>query len=167
MRKYGGLTMDCSWYNIGDIDKGGRPRIAPATPEELWERFVAYIQWCIEHPAPSRKQGEWMPRPLTWRGFMAFLGLGYKPDQYKDYYGKKEGFSGVITRIDNVIESNQLDGALVGTFDSNLVARLNGYTEKTETKHHGNLTIKHERTGFSPASSEAEIRKREGIDGTI
>lgn len=159
--------MDCSWYNIGDINKGGRPRTAPATPDELWELFVKYVQWCAEHPAPSRKQGETIPRPLTWDGFLAFMGLGYSSYDYKDYYGKKDGFSVVITRIDNIIRANQLDGAMVGTFDSNLTARIGGYTDKTETKHYGDLTIVHEYTGFNPASSEEEVRRREGIDGTI
>ena len=132
--------MENSWYNI-NLDKGGRPPIAPATPDVLWEKFVEYVQWCIDNPILDPRTGARMPQALSWQNFMAFLGVGYRPRQYKDYYGKKEGFSAVITRIENIIEGNQLNGALAGVYTPNIVARLNGYTDKTETEN------KHEVSG--------------------
>ena len=145
----------------------GRPPKAPATPEELWEKFEAFKAECLEAVRIDQRTGQVTHRPLTWVGFMAFLGVGYKAADFIAYYGQKDNFSDLITRIGNIIEGDQVEGAMLGDYNSNLVARLNGYTEKTENKHHGDLTIRHEHTGYKPASSEDEIREREGIDGTV
>ena len=146
---------------------GGRPRIAPGSPDELWEAFEEYKKKCHDDVRIDPRTGAVTHRPLTWVGFMAHLGVGYRPAEFKDYYGKKPEFSNLITRISNIIECDQVEGAMIGDYNASLVARLNGYTDKTETKHHGDLTIRHEHTGFKPASSEEEIRRREGIDGTV
>lgn len=148
-------------------NKRGRKPIAPDTPEVLESCFEAYREQQRERSRTDLRTGDIIHMPLTWVGFMAFLGVGYKPADFKSYYGAKEEFCDLITRIDNIIEENQLEGAMLGDYSSNLVARLNGYTEKTETKHNGGLTIKHEHTGYKPASSEEEVRKREGMDGTV
>jgi hypothetical protein len=147
--------------------KRGRKPIAPATPEELDEKFEAYKRECRKDARVDLRTGAIVHKPFTWVGFMAFLGVGYKPADFISYYKAKKEFCDLLTRIGNEIEADQLNGAMMGDYNASLVARLNGYTEKTETKHQGNLTIRHERTGFKPASSEDEIRQREGIDGTV
>ena len=118
-----------------DKKRGGRPPIAPATPDELWEKFEAYKHECLNGVRIDQKTGSVIHRPLTWVGFMAFLGVGYRPAEFKDYYGKKEEFSHLITRIGNIIEGDQVEGAMMGDYNANLVARLNGYSEKTDNKH--------------------------------
>jgi hypothetical protein len=146
---------------------GGRPPIAPATPDELWEAFEVYKNECHNDVRVDLRTSAAAHKPLTWVGFMAHLGVGYKAKDFIAYYKQKEGFSALLTRIGNIIECDQVEGAMIGDYNASIVARLNGYTDKTETKHQGDFTIKHEHTGFMPASSEDEIRRREGIDGTV
>lgn len=150
--------------------KRGRKAIAPTTPDALWDAFERYRNECIEDAQIDTRTGAVIPMPLTWVGFMDSLGLGYRPARFKEYYrAKGEFWEVIIARIENAIERNQLQGALLGNYNANLVARLNGYTDKTETetKHKGSITINHTRTGYEPASSEEEVLKREGIDGIV
>jgi hypothetical protein len=48
------------------------------------------------------------------------------------------------------------------------VAKLLGqWVDKQEHTHEGDVTIKLVKTGYTPASSEEEILKREGMDGLV
>lgn len=125
------------------MNKRGRKPIAPATPDELLEFFDLYRNECREDGIIDPKTGAIIPLPLTRVGFMDFLDLGYRWRRFKEYYASKDDFWAVtIARIENAIERNQLEGALVGSYNSNLVARLNGYTEKTENTNQNNVIIK-------------------------
>lgn len=115
--------------------KRGRKPIAPATPEELDNMFEAYKKKCLDYIRVDIRTGAVAHKPFTWVGFMAFLGVGYKPADFISYYKAKKEFCDLITRIGNEIEADQLNGAMMGDYNANLVARLNGYTEKTENKH--------------------------------
>lgn len=115
--------------------KRGRKPIAPATPEELDNMFEAYKKKCLDDTRVDIRTGAVVHKPFTWVGFMAFLGVGYKPADFISYYKAKKEFCDLITRIGNEIEADQLNGAMMGDYNANLVARLNGYTEKTENKH--------------------------------
>lgn len=49
--------------------------------------------------------------------------------------GSHEDFSVVITRIENVIRTQQLEGAIVGAFNPNIVSRIIGLSDKQKVTH--------------------------------
>lgn len=140
------------------IDKNGRPRTYKS-PQDLWNKFIDYCKYVDDNPwiikaggsSTSTKEGEKtdslkqdakpLQRAYTLIGFCAFAGIGRWVDFKRSYLEEKQtkenikakikGFSTVIIAIENIIQSQQIDGALLHQFDSNLVSRLNGIADKT------------------------------------
>ncbi|HKG67813.1 MAG TPA: terminase small subunit, partial [Segetibacter sp.] len=70
-------------------------------------------------------------RPFTLYGLCRYLGVNTK--YFNDF--KKtasEDFSEVIRRIEEVIKMQKLEGAMVGAFNANIVARDLGLTDRQE-----------------------------------
>lgn len=112
------------------------------TPEKLWQLFEAYKKEVKDNPRIKveyvGRDGETrhtpIERPLTLDGFYAF---GYeKGVTLHHYFDNPEGaydeYRGIITRVRSFVKSEQIDGAMVGHYNSNLTARLNGLTDKQE-----------------------------------
>jgi hypothetical protein len=116
-----------------------------ATPELLWELFTEYRQQVKDNP---RKKVEYVgkdgmrvetpiERPLSLDGFYCF---GYdKGVTLHHYFENPEGaydeYRGITTRIRKEVRAEQVDGAMVGQYNSNLTARINGLTDKSEVTH--------------------------------
>jgi len=127
--------------------KVGRPRIFQ-TPDELWQVFEEYVQHVQNTPLYKHeltKDGSVVKIPLTppitMEGFNLFIfykGLGEGAHQYFENTGKAyNDFLGVVTRIREAVRNNHIAGGMVGLYNSNLTARLNGLTEKREEHHTG------------------------------
>jgi len=113
-----------------------------ATPELLWELFTEYRQQVKDNP---RKKVEYVgkdgmrvetpiERPLSLDGFYCF---GYdKGVTLHHYFENPEGaydeYRGITTRIRKEVRAEQVEGAMVGQYNSNLTARINGLTDKSE-----------------------------------
>ena len=122
----------------------GRPRNIK-DPEELYSLFE---QYAIETKGRTRKvpkatnkgvlYEEHVP-PLTIDGFKTFCNKqGMDINRY--WYGVGEGFDAyvsIVTRIKEEIRNDQVEGALVGQYQQNIVARLNALTEKTDVTSNG------------------------------
>lgn len=120
--------------------KHGRNKLF-ATPELLWQAACEYFEHCDKNPWKRTKkkrtvkgiETEESPaqRPYTLAGFMIYIGVnrGYWSDFKKLV---NEDFSEVMTRIEQIIETQQLEGAMVGAFNPNIVARLIGLIDKQE-----------------------------------
>jgi hypothetical protein len=124
----------------------GRPRKFKS-PDALWKRFLEYCKWVDDNPWQNKAASNGiiddgdgkrnsinqnvkvMQRPYTLYGFCAFAGVPKWAD-FKSSYIDKDGFSEVISSIENVILTQQIDGAMLRQYDSNLVARLNGIADK-------------------------------------
>jgi len=149
-------------WELAPSPLGGRPRLF-TSPLTLWRRFLAYCKWVDDNPweekfgASSltssakvntnsmRQQVRTTQRAYTLYGFCAYSGI-YKWSSFKQkYYGKEsacsegdrekyEGFSTVIDAIENIVASQQIDGALSNMFNSNLVARLNGIADNVKSE---------------------------------
>lgn len=78
-------------------------------------------------------------RPLTILGLTQFWGVNrhYLSEFLEGIKGKPEekDFSAVISHLKDVIERQQIEGAMIGAFNANLVSRLNGLADKTENEH--------------------------------
>ena len=136
---------------------GGRPRLF-TNPVTLWRKFISYCKWVDENPWEDKNASNSLTstgvdntnsmrqnvkvyqRAYTIYGFAAYSGI-YKWSSFKQKYYKVDdsgvtvdGFSAVIDAIETSIRSQQVDGAIIRQFDSNLVARLNGLADKKITE---------------------------------
>lgn len=111
------------------------------TPEELWENFLEYAQWLEDNPLleidfkgkdATRVEIPKM-RAFTKQGFALACGLS----EWKtiESWREREGFSQIITRIENHIYTQKLEGAASGFLNPNIIARDLGLKEKTENEH--------------------------------
>jgi hypothetical protein len=112
------------------------------TPEKMWELFVAYRD---EVKGSPRRKVEYVgrngervetpiERPLSMDGFFCF---GYDNKITLHHYfdnpeGAYDDYRGITTRIRQSVRAEQIDGAMVNAYNSNLTARLNGLTDKRE-----------------------------------
>lgn len=116
--------------------KHGRDMIF-STPEILWASACEYFEWCDANPWQQQnwvgKDGDEvvrkLTRPYTLSGLCVFMECGEQT--FRDYR-VKEDFSEVITRIEQIIRTQKFEGAAVGLFNANIIARDLGLTEKSE-----------------------------------
>lgn len=141
----------------------GRPR-AIKDPQQLWELACEYFERCAGTP--------WLKRdykgkdaievdiptstPFLWAGLDDYVfekGIisnlkdyrtGSRNKDFKD--GAYWEFSEVIRAIDDIMRRQKLEGAMVGAYNPNLVARLEGLADKTESKEE--ITIKQLKVGY-------------------
>lgn len=120
-----------------------------ASPELLWESACEYFQWCDDNPwVKSKKQtydkgefsGETLEetptqRPYSRGGWYLYIGAS---DNWLREFKKtaKDDFLRVIEQIENAIDTQQWEGATVGAFNANIIARTLGL------KDHSDVTTK-------------------------
>ncbi len=137
------------------------------TPELLWEYFEQYIadtkdnpQWMVEQKRgnmiiPKNFEGDLgditptvklpLQRPLTFVGFEVYLfkqgiisDLGdYEKNKDKRY----ETYAPIITRIKKFIESDCFEGATIGIYNHNIIARKLGLTDNQKVDGTQDVTI--------------------------
>ena len=120
----------------------GRP--LDFTPEQLANKFVGFLEWCRVHPIPLGEttvnmKGESFdkyknaPRMISIKAFLVFIGKS------QSWWGmldsRKQGDKFVIlkTRIREYCESYQIEMASTGLFKENIISRLLGLSDKTQT----------------------------------
>jgi hypothetical protein len=106
------------------------------TPDEFFKAFEEYRDFVKSNPKLVQKLAYnhvvniEHELPLTIQGFEAFVGA----DLSKYLSAKKgtiyEEYCGINRRIRKIIQSDQLQGALVGIYNANLVSRLVGLHAK-------------------------------------
>jgi hypothetical protein len=119
---------------------------AIATPEELWEFFLAYVEKERNNPMYRRdyvgKDGDEKDTPLqvpiTFEGFECYLwDLNVISDLGKyssNQDGAYEAYRTIITRIKQNCFIQNFKGASVGLFNANIIARKLNLVEKTQTE---------------------------------
>lgn len=137
--------------------KHGREEIF-TTPELLWSAACDYFTWCDSNPwlkHEAIKSGEMVgktmtvptQRPYTIKGFCLFINAS---EAYWRQYTPRhidDDFSTIIKQIEDTIATQQFEGAAVGAFNANIIARTLGLTDKSEIEHSGE--IKTLRVGFA------------------
>ena len=134
-------TVGNQWWKLRS--KHGRDAIF-ATPEILEEECNKYFE---ATDARSDWDGQdWVGKdgeevvvkkkvPYSLKGLCVFLGVSqpyFKEFEKTDTFKNNKDFIHVYTRIRNTIETQQLEGALNRYYPDSLVARLNGYVDKTD-----------------------------------
>lgn len=133
--------------------KHGRDRIFQS-PKQLWESACEYFEYMDKNPWKSKElmrsgdlAGELVDvptaRPYSLEGLCLYLGANSKywaqfklglPEAKTLDKEQKEAFSNVITQIEAVIRVQKMEGATVGAFNHNIIARELGLVDKTETQ---------------------------------
>jgi len=127
--------------------KMGRPRNCE-TPEELIEWFLEYTEWVKNNPflvqdyvgKDGIKVDREKARPITWKGFEAWI-YREKAGWFTDtYWMKDEQFSPIITRLKECCNSENVDGASAGVYNAVIISRLVGLKEQSETTNETRIT---------------------------
>ena len=119
------------------------------TPEALWNEAIEYFEWISErvwNKNEAIKSGEFAgtlvkiptSTPMSIESFCLFADINYQTflnyetnnEVYKDFFE-------VTTRIRTIIESNQFEGATVGAYNANIIARKLGLADKTDITSQG------------------------------
>jgi hypothetical protein len=125
--------------------KHGREAIF-TDPWKMWDAFLEYVSFCEANP--------WMrvdykatkfglvkveiptAMPLTMGGFASFCGVweAYFNDfQTKKVYQSNPEFAPIINEIKNSIRNQSVGGAIVGTYNANIISRMYGMAETVNT----------------------------------
>lgn len=116
-----------------------------AKPELLREEICKYFNWSDGHPwhkVEAIKSGSGklikvpMSRPYTLSGLCLFLNASEA--WWKNFRKNKslsQDFLSVIEWAEDVIRTQKLEGAALGVFNSNIVARELGMAEKIDARH--------------------------------
>lgn len=118
---------------------GGRPLSFP-TPKDFEIACNSYFKWADETPWIKNdvvRGGDLAGTPLkipTQRPYTLIAlcqHIGITKTCFKDYETKTD-YSYLATQIRDKIENQQVEGALVGLFNANLTARLQGLADKKQ-----------------------------------
>lgn len=129
--------------------KHGRDKLFE-TAELLWEAACEYFNWCDAHPWYRNepiKSGDMagsvmkvnIARPYTLTGLCIYLGCNsaYFRQFKASISGKEEGFSTIIENIEQIIYTQKFEGAAVGAFNANIIARDLGLKENMDVTSEG------------------------------
>jgi hypothetical protein len=115
-----------------------------ANPQDLWRAAEEYFNWCDAHPwykvevnKSAAEKAERLikvplARPYTLSGLCVYIGASEK---YWYSFKKNlpdEDFLYIIMRIESTISTQQFEGAAVGSFNANIIARKQGLSEKVD-----------------------------------
>lgn len=112
------------------------------TVERVWELFEEYRDSVKKNPRIKveyvGRDGDRVEtpveRPLSMDGFYTYC---YDQNITIHHYfdnpdGAYDDYRGIITRVRNAVRAEQIDGGMVGFYNSNLTARLNGLVDKQQ-----------------------------------
>src|SRR5690606_30648017 len=115
----------------------------------------------VESSAGITTENKPIHKPYTRAGFIHFVGAS--PNWLKEF--KKhcgEDFLAVIDEIENFIDNQQWEGAAVGVFNANIIARTLGLKDKSDiTSNDNEITVQ------PPLSFNDVKKKLKEIDGEI
>lgn len=130
--------------------KHGRDKLF-ATPELMWEAACEYFEWIDENPLTKPdyvgKDGDLVERslgrPYTLQGLCLYMNANtsYFRNFKIQLTEKDKDFSAIIHAIEETIYNQKFEGASVGIFNHNIIARDLGLADKQENKVDGNVQI--------------------------
>ena len=134
-------TIGNQWWKLRA--KHGRDKIFKS-PEELWNACCEYFEatdarkwvkkdWVGKDATEVERKSD---TPYTITGLCIFLGVnrGYFSDFKQNC---SPDFSEIITRVEDIMFTQKFEGATVGAFNHNIIARDLGLTDKTDVTSGG------------------------------
>jgi hypothetical protein len=117
------------------------------TPDKMWELFQEYKNSLtpreIQKATPKGVLTEYHTPPLTMAGFECFVmdWEGIESKGVEQYFSNRDNryseYVGICSRIKKLIRKDQIEGGMVGQYNSSITQRLNGLTEKTDVTTNG------------------------------
>ena len=121
--------------------KHGRDKLF-ATPELLWQAACEYFQWCEDNPIEAYENKGTkninlvkFRRPFTIKGFCLYCDATehwfteFKKGLNKE---KEKDFLYICRKIEEIIYNQKFEGAAIGIFNANIIARDLGLKERTD-----------------------------------
>lgn len=118
-----------------------------ASPDALWEACCEYFEWVDANPLYEEKvfngkdgiarANVTKMRAMTIGGLCIFLDIARST---WDEYRRHDDFSGIASRVDEVIRAQKFEGASADLLNPNIIARDLGLADKSET----HVTLSHE-----------------------
>lgn len=171
--------------------KHGRDKLFE-TPELMWEAACEYFQWCLDNPWTKTEQSKLPPKPIknedgqiigftpnivelptatpfTIHGLCSYLdcNTGYFRQFKTNLKEKDKDFSAVITRIEETIYRQKFEGAAVGAFNANIIARDLGLKDVSDITTGGeklNNDVDYSKLSDSVLLAIIEAGKKDGSD---
>lgn len=123
----------------------GRPK--EYTPESLLEKAHEYMNWCDQNPVMSNhvSAGKIVQvphnKPYLETGFVLFANIDYQTWlNYKSKRPEYKEFFEVTREILHFFKTQNVERAVCGEYKENIVSRLLGLSESTETKLSGEVS---------------------------
>lgn len=152
------------------------------TPVLLWEAACEYFKWCVDNPIMKAENKvvsvggnmgsevelheEPLKRPFTLDGLCLYLGCGssyFRNFKNSKAYESNKDFSTVIEAIEKVVFNQQFEGAAVGQFNANIIARALGLVDKQDVTSAGEKIAAPEFKIFNTAPALVDDEKK--VDG--
>ncbi len=121
--------------------KHGRDKLF-TSPQLLWEAACEYFQWCEDNPIEAEDNKGTrnvntvkFNRPFTLKGFCIFCDSSeswFKEFRKALKTNDDKDFLSVIYKIEEIIYNQKFEGAAIGIFNANIIARDLGLAEKSE-----------------------------------
>lgn len=118
------------------------------SPDILWAASNEYFAWVEANPLWETKAfasgGKVVVKDLPKMRAMTISGLCIFLDIARstwDEYRAREGFSGVVTRVEETISAQKFEGAAADLLNSNIIARDLGLRDKRDVDHAGKVML--------------------------
>lgn len=118
------------------------------TPDELWSAASEYFAWVEANPLweakPFAFQGVVTVEPIAKMRAMTVSGLCIFLDIDRSTwaaYAKREGFSDITTRVEEIIRTQKFEGAAAELLNPNIIARELGLADKSELTGAGGAAL--------------------------
>lgn len=119
--------------------KHGRDKLFKS-PEELWNAACEYFQYITDNPIEVQENKGTKNinvvkyiRPFTLHGLCLYLDCNTQYFNNFEANNKKDkDFSVILTRIRETIYNQKFEGAAIGIFNSNIIARDLGLSDKKD-----------------------------------
>lgn len=111
---------------------GANPKFE--TPELLWEACQEYFA--------SRDDMTWNKQKLPFTVVSLCMFLDISNETWTKWRDKDHDLSEIVKKVDEIIKEQKLTGAMVGAYNSSIIARDIGLADKQDVT--ANVTISHE-----------------------
>lgn len=140
------------------------------SPQLLLQSALEYFEWCDKHnwykQEPIKSGAECgrildipIKRPYSISGLCTYLNCSqYHFNKFKKACDNE--FREVIDRIENIIETQQFEGAVTGIFNTSIISRKLGLKEQTDITSNGESVFQIEVIDNQTKEELEKLRKK-------